>query len=295
MQRPNYLQKGDTIAFVATARKISREAVEKAQMIVESWGFKVVYDDRLFAEENQFAGSDELKAEYFLDYLKKEEVKALLCVRGGYGSVRILSSLGDISSYPKWLIGYSDVTSLHAFFQRQSLQSLHATMPLNMIEESEEVNRSNSLLRDCLLGKHEPIPLNEHTLNRKGAIEGEVIGGNLSVVYSLLGSEDQPQTKGKILFLEDLDEYLYHIDRMMMALDRAGMLSGLRGLLIGGMTDMNDNAIPFGKNAEETIHRIASKYDYPIYFGLEVGHLKLNRPLILGARYKSIDNKLFLV
>ncbi|TNE80682.1 MAG: LD-carboxypeptidase [Bacteroidetes bacterium] len=286
MIRPPYLQAGDTIALVAPARKIEREKVAAAVQLIEAWGLKVLVDERLFAEEHQFAGSDDNRASLIQDMLNNTQVKALICVRGGYGSVRLLDKLNLNHTPPKWLVGYSDVTALHAYFQHNGWQSLHATMPINMIEVKDGVSESNELLRQALFGEVQAIPFKAHPFNRIGKAEGELCGGNLSVLYSLLGSADQPDTKGKILFLEDLDEYLYHIDRMLMALDRAGMFQNLAGLVIGGMTDMNDNTIPFGYSAEESIHRIVSKYRFPVYYGIEAGHLSLNRPMVFGANYQ---------
>ncbi len=294
MIRPPYLQTGDTVALVAPARKIEREKVATALELIEAWGLRVLVDERLFAEEHQFAGSDENRASLIQDMLNNTQVKALICVRGGYGSVRLLDKLNLNHAPPKWLVGYSDVTALHAYFQRNGWQSLHATMPINMIEAKEGVSESNELMRKALFGEVQAIPFQPHLYNRTGQAQGELCGGNLSVIYSLLGSAEQLDTSGKILFLEDLDEYLYHVDRMLMALDRAGLFQNLAALAVGGMTDMRDNSIPFGATAEASIQRIVSKYNFPVYYGLEAGHLSLNRPMIFGASYRLDESGLRL-
>ncbi len=295
MRAAPYLQKNDTIALHAPARKIGGAIVQKTIELLNSWGLEVLVDDRLYEEEHQFAGSDETRAALLEEHLQNPKVKAILCVRGGYGSVRLLEHLSGRYEQAKWVIGYSDVTALHCWVQRRmGWMSIHATMPVNMIASGEDVAQSNELLRQTLFGEPEGVPLPKHPLNRPGDAQGILIGGNLSVLYSLLGSDEQPDTNGAILLLEDLDEYLYHIDRMMMALDRAGMLEQLSALVIGGMNDMNDNETPFGSTAYETIARIAGKYEFPIFFGVEIGHLELNRPVILGASYTIEDATLLL-
>ncbi len=204
-------------------------------------------------------------------------------MRGGYGSLRLIDQL-DFSGFiksPKWLVGYSDITVIHARLQQLGFESLHASMSINFNDNTPEALQS---LFNALENKPEVITFETHPLNRYGQVEAEVVGGNLSTLYSLLGSGLFPETTGRILFLEDLDEYLYHIDRMMLALKRAGKLKNMAGLLVGGMTDMNDNRIPFGKTAIEIIAEHTDEYHYPRCFGFPAGHLKDNRALILGGR-----------
>jgi len=281
MQQPISLQKGDLIALSAPARKISSEELQIPIQKIEQAGFKIKLDERIFATENQFAGNDSIRANLLQDLLDDPEVKAVFFVRGGYGSLRIIDRLNFRSfiKTPKWLVGYSDITVIHARVQQLEIQSLHASMPINFESSTSESLQS---LFDALQNQAKPITFDANPLNKTGNVKAEVVGGNLSTLYSLLGSELFPETSGKILFLEDLDEYLYHIDRIMMAIKRAGKLDNLAGLLIGGMTDMNDNTIPFGKTAEEIIAEHVSEFDYPVCFGFPAGHIKNNMALVLG-------------
>jgi len=282
MISPPSLKKGDTIGLVAPARKISEPELTEAVKIIESRGFRVAKSPHLFASENQFAGTDEQRAADIQQMLENREVKAVFAVRGGYGSVRIVDRI-DFRSLllnPKWMVGYSDFTIFHNHLVNLGLQSLHATMPLNFAGNTPEALDS---LFDVLKGEKPQYNFNGHPLNRKGVARGILVGGNLSVLYSLMGSRSFPDTAGKILFLEDLDEYLYHIDRMMMALKRAGVLANLAGLVVGGMTEMNDNTIPFGKTAEEIIRESVAEYNFPVSFGFPAGHFADNRTLIMGA------------
>jgi muramoyltetrapeptide carboxypeptidase len=285
MISPPSLKKGDAIGLMAPARRISEQELTKAVEIIESRGYKVVKGKCLFASENQFAGTDEERAADFQQMIENPEVKAVFAVRGGYGSVRIVDRIDfrPLLKNPKWLAGYSDFTIFHNHLINLGLQSMHATMPLNFAGNTPEALDS---LFDVPEGKKPQYQFASHPLNRKGKTVGILMGGNLSVLYSLMGSSSFPDTAGKILFLEDLDEYLYHIDRMMMAMKRAGVLENLAGLIVGGMTEMNDNTIPFGKTAEEIIRESVEEYDFPVAFGFPAGHQPDNRALIMGAEVR---------
>ncbi len=287
---PPFLKKGDKIGIVAPARKISKNELEEAFKIIRNRGYNVVYTDSLFSEENQFAGSDLLRAQELQLMLDDDSIKAIMFARGGYGCVRIVDKI-DFSRFykhPKWLTGYSDITVFHNHVSMNfGIQTMHATMPINF---TGNTNQAINSLFDKLQGKIVDTVFSSNKMNRVGDAEGQLVGGNLSVLYSLLGSNSFPDTDGKILFLEDLDEYLYHIDRMMMGLKRAGMLSNLAGLVVGGMTQMNDNPIPFGKTAEEIIRDCVDEFDYPVYFGFPAGHIDDNRALIMGRNIKICMN-----
>jgi muramoyltetrapeptide carboxypeptidase len=276
------LKTGDIIGLVAPARKISEQELAKAIDIIKNRGYRVLKSPHLFASENQFAGSDAMRAADMQQMIENPEVKAIFAVRGGYGSVRIVDKIDfrPLVKNPKWLAGYSDFTVIHNHLIHLGLQSLHATMPLNFAGNTPEALDS---LFDTLEGKKLHYAWERKLLNRQGSANGILMGGNLSVLYSLLGSPSFPDTHGKILFLEDLDEYLYHIDRMMMALKRAGILENLAGIVVGGLTDMHDNAIPFGKTAEEILRESVEDYDFPVAFGFPAGHQPDNRTLIMGA------------
>ena len=284
VKRPPKLNKGDKIGIVAPARKVVLPELETAFSIIEQCGFKVIYDKKLLASDNQFAGNDTTRAAYFQKLMDDHDIKAIISARGGYGSVRIIDRL-DFSKFvqhPKWIIGYSDITFFHNHINRNfGIQTLHASMLLNFAQNSQS---ALSGLFEVLEGKNPNYRIKDHHLNRKGSANAQIVGGNLSVLYSLLESVSFPDTKGKILFFEDLDEYLYHNDRMMMGLKRAGVLKDLKGLIVGAMTDMNDNNIPFGKTAEEIILEAVQTYDFPVCFGFPAGHINDNQPLIMGAK-----------
>ena len=286
MIKPPALIKGDKIGLVAPARKITSDEIADSLAVIKSRGFVPVYDELLFAAENQFAGSDSERTHLLQQMLDNQEIKAIFSVRGGYGSVRIIDQIdfSVFNLYSKWLIGYSDFTVFHSHVnQKLGVQTLHATMPLNFGSNTPEALDN---LFGVLQGNAPEYYLEQHPFNRKGDAKGILTGGNLSVLYSLLGSDSFPETEEKILFIEDLDEYLYHVDRMMMALKRAGILSGLKGLIVGGMTDMNDNEIPFGKTAEQIVHEAVKNYDYPVCFSFPAGHIDNNMPLIMGAEVR---------
>jgi muramoyltetrapeptide carboxypeptidase len=283
VKRPPSLKKGDKIGLVAPARKISKEEIADAIRIIEDHGFTVAYSEKLFSAFNQFAGADQLRAEYFQEILDRDDIKAIISVRGGYGSVKIIDRI-DFSRFmdhPKWIIGYSDLTVfLNHVTKNYGVETLHASMPLSF---KENTATALSGLFAVLQGDTPEYAIEKSSLNRMGKAKGTLVGGNLSVLYSLMGSRSFPETNGSILFIEDLDEYLYHIERMMMGLKRAGIFDDLAGLIVGGMTDMNDNEIPFGKTAEEIIHDIVSDFDFPVCFGFPAGHIDNNLPLIMGA------------
>lgn len=283
---PPYLQKGDTIGITAPAHKISGEDVEPAVNFLEKNGFKVKLADHLFASHHQYAGTDIERTEDFQAMIDDPAVKAILCARGGYGSVRIIDRL-DFSGFktrPKWICGYSDVTVFHSHIYRNyGISTLHCTMPVNFKTECSVEENAGSMI-EALMGKTLVYHTAPHPFNIKGKTEGKLIGGNLSILYSLLGSSSDIDTDNCILFLEDLDEYLYHIDRMMMNMKRTGKLDKLAGLVIGGMSQMHDNKIPYGSNAEEIITQYCSESDIPVCFGFPSGHESRNLALRLGQK-----------
>lgn len=295
MITPNTLQKGDTIAIVSTARKLKKEELQPALKILESWGLKAVLGKTIGAEENQFAGNEELRAEDFQQMLDNPNIKAIWCARGGYGTVKMIDML-DFSAFqknPKWIIGYSDVTVLHTHIHNLGIETLHAQMCLDIENKTEEARES---IRKVLFEQEYSIAFNVNTFNKTfqqkhqlSSIQSKIVGGNLSVLYSLCGSSSAINTDGKILFIEDLDEYLYHIDRMMMNLKRNGVFKNLKALIVGGMTDMHDNRIPFGKTAEEIILDAVKDYNYPVFFNFPAGHIKDNQALIFGREVKLIS------
>ena len=288
MEIPPYLKKGDKVMIVSTARKISEAEMRPAIEVLSKWGLEVVLGENLFKEQNQFSGTTEQRTSDLQKALDDEIIKAVFCARGGYGTVQIIDEL-DFSKFiesPKWIEGYSDVTVLHNHInQNFNVQTLHATMPINFPTNTKESLES---LKSALFGSALNYEFESHQLNRKGEAEGVLVGGNLSIIYSLTGTKSQIETKGKILFLEDLDEYLYHVDRMMMNLKRAGMLKNLAALIIGGMPGMNDNVISFGKTAKEIIQDAVKEYNYPVCFDFPAGHIDDNRTLVMGENVKLL-------
>jgi len=287
---PEKLKIGDKIGIISTARKITIEELSPALKTLESWGLKVILGINLFQENDQFSGNVEQRTADLQCMIDDNSIKAILCARGGYGTVQIIDAINfnNLKNNSKWIVGYSDVTVLHSHLNNLGIASLHATMPINF-----ESNTSESLLslKNSIFGNLNSIECKAHSLNKFGKIEGDIVGGNLSILYSLLGSKSDIDTVGKILFIEDLDEYLYHVDRMMMNLKRNGMLTELKGLIVGGMSDMNDNSIPFGKTAEQIILEYTKDYDFPICFGFPAGHLTDNRCLRLGINSVLKINK----
>jgi len=279
----NYLKQGSKVAIVAPARCVTPNEMSFAIQWLEGQGFVPVYDDRLFAVHHIFAGDDDFRAAVFQEYLDNEEIEAIWLARGGYGSIRIIDKLDftKFLQHPKWIAGFSDSTVIHGKLQRFGVPSLHSPMPFYFANKTEEAKQSlfNALTGKCL---HYEFPANP--LNRLGKMEGEIVGGNLSVLMGMNGSDIFPETDGKILFVEEVDEYIYHIDRMMRGLKRAGKLAHLKGLIVGGLTQIKDNAHPFGQTAEEVIAEAVSEYDYPVCFGFPAGHFDDNRVLVFGQK-----------
>jgi muramoyltetrapeptide carboxypeptidase len=296
MKQPKSLQPKDKIAIISTARSIDEEKLEYAKGLFKSWKLEAIEAPNLRAVHNQFCGTDEQRKDDLQWALDNEEIKAIICFRGGYGTVRILDNI-DFANFiknPKWIAGYSDVTALHNTITKLGISSLHSTMPVNFKENSEE---SLNTLKKVLFGIDYSIECPSNLHNKLGTAKGMLVGGNLSMLYSLSGTKFDLDTNGKILFLEDLDEYLYHIDRVMWNLKLSGKLANLKGLIIGGMTDMHDNTTPFGKNVTEIILEAVKEYNFPVCFDFPAGHIDDNRTLTLNKEYqlKILEDKVILI
>ncbi|MBT3571413.1 MAG: LD-carboxypeptidase [Flavobacteriales bacterium] len=278
---PEKLKIGDKIGIISPARKITLNELDPAIKTIESWELKVELGSNLFEVDNQFSGTIEQRSTDLQTMIDDDSIKAILCARGGYGTVQIIDNIdfSKLKNNPKWIVGYSDVTVLHSHLNKLGIASLHATMPINFKTNAKE---SLASLKNGLFGNENNILCGPHPFNKFGKVEAEVVGGNLSILYSLLGSNSDVDTDGKILFIEDLDEYLYHIDRMMMNLKRNGKFTKLKGLVVGSMSDMNDNTIPFGKTAEEIILEYIKEFNFPVCFNFPAGHLDDNRTLVFG-------------
>lgn len=283
MRTPPRLLYGDKVGLVATARKISLEELKEGLALIESWGLIPVLGKTIGLEDNQYAGTDAQRAQDFQQMLDNPEIRAIWCARGGYGTVRIIDQLDfyKFVKYPKWIAGYSDVTVLHSHLHKIGFQTIHGTMPVSVEDNTAFAKAS---LKQALFGERPQIKYaTSNALNRVGNGSGILVGGNLSMLYSMCGSSSAIDTEGKILFIEDLDEYLYHIDRMIMNLKRNNMLDHLAGLLVGGMTKTHDNRIPFGKTAQEIVLDAVKECDFPVAFDFPAGHVDDNRALIMGA------------
>ncbi len=283
MRIPPYLKNGDTIGILSTARKMNEDQLAFAIDTIHAWGFKTKLGESIGAEEHQFAGNDDIRRKNLQEFIDDPSINAILCARGGYGTMRIIDQI-DFSSFtksPKWICGFSDVTVLHEHLQKMDCASLHTAMP--SLFPSIKDHPTLQSIEKALKGESLQYTWasSQHNINTKN-ITAEIVGGNLSLIYALQGSASDINTDGKILFIEDLDEYFYHIDRMMCSLDRSGKLKNLKGLLVGGMNDMKDNSIPFGMNTEEIILYYTRKYNYPVLFDFPSGHIEHNYAIKLG-------------
>lgn len=281
---PAYLIKGDTILIIATARARNLEAIRPAITILESWGLNVELGENIFKTHHQFAGTDEERAKDLQWALQHKKAKAILIAGGGYGTMRIMDVVNfkPLLKYPKWLIGYSDSTILHNRFCQLKISSIHGTMAFQFTKN----HTATDSIKQMLFGKKINYTIPTSSLNRLGYAEGEIVGGNLSLLYATSGSVDNISTKNKILFIEDIDEQLYHLDRMMLQLKRSNNLSQLKGLIVGGMSDMKDNKIPFGKNYNEIILDAVKEYHYPVCFNFPAGHVDQNMAIYFNKKAK---------
>ncbi len=279
---PPYLQQGDTIGIIACAGKIAETQIAFALQTFDYWGLKVLVGKNLFNAYHKFAATDEQRAADLQSMLDNHTVKAIISARGGYGTMRIIDKI-DFTKFieqPKWVIGYSDITVLHSHIHNLGIETIHSTMPINFATNSD----ATESLRKALFGEkiNYTIPFNK--FNRAGAASGELVGGNLSLLYALIGSASDIDTTNKLLFIEDLGEELYHLDRMMICLKRAEKLSHLAGLIVGGMTEMKDSQPLFGKCVEEIILDAVKEFNYPVCFDFPAGHIENNFALVLGTQ-----------
>ncbi len=281
MVTPPFLKAGDTVAIIATARKISLVELQPAITLLQNNGLIVELGTNLFEIDNQFAGTDEQRFNDLQAALNNKNSNAIIVARGGYGTVKLLDKLDftEFKKHPKWLVGYSDVTVLHSAIYNQGIATMHATMPINFTKNTQ----ATQSLINALFGIVNEFNIKPHLLNKNGQANGLIVGGNLSLLYSLASTPYDINFDDTILFIEDLDEQLYHIDRMLMQLKLAGKLKNLKGLIVGGMTDMKDNAVPFGKTAEQIIFDAVKEYNYPVCFNFPAGHIDTNLALCFGT------------
>lgn len=282
MQLPKSVTKGGHIAIVAPAKRIDAEAVQLTQSVLTSAGFTVSIGKHCLGSHHYFSGTKEERLEDLQTALNDPSIDAILCARGGYGCVQLVDEL-DWTSFqknPKWIIGFSDVTVLHGRLQSLGIASIHGTMPLNFKNHTKE---SRQTLLHAITGNAYKIEAPASLYNQTGPAEGTLMGGNLAIIASLIGTNDQPDYTDSILFVEEVGEPLYSIDRMFYSLKKAGVLSNIKGLIVGGMTSMKDSEIPFGQSLEEIILSHTKNLGIPVAFGFPVGHIDDNRALIFGS------------
>lgn len=279
---PKGLVAGDMIAITAPAKAIDRDSITTATAFFENAGYRVLVTPSCLGEYHYFSGTISERLSDFQSALDNREVKAIICARGGYGCVQLIDRLQWASQIdePKWIVGFSDVTILHQRMQAQSVRSIHGTMPLNFIRNS---NESLQTLLAALKGDPVDIQFKTNIRSKEGSATGTLLGGNLSILFSALGTVDQVDYADSILFIEDVGEHLYHIDRMFYALEKAGVLEKIRGIIVGGMTGLKDTATPFGKSYQEIILSHFNYRSIPIAFDFPAGHLDDNRALVLGS------------
>lgn len=283
VKMPPYLKKGDTIGILATARKVDIAPLQPAINLLKSWGLNVVIGKTVGLDDNQLAGQDWQRATDFQQMLDNPSIKAIWSAKGGYGTVRMIDRLNftKFKQNPKWIVGFSDLTVMHSHINNFDIATLHSIACISVSGATHEAIEG---LNKGLFGGKIEYTLPAHAYNKTGKAHGELIGGNLSVLYSIIGSPSEANYKGKIIFIEDLDEYLYHIDRMMMNLERNGYFKEVKGIIIGGMTKMRDNDIPWGHDALQIIQDITKEYNIPICFNFPAGHIKDNRALVFGKQ-----------
>ena len=296
MQKPNYLQKSDKIGIIAPAKRITQEEISFAIQLLESWGLEIVLSKHLFGEYYQFSGTADDRQEDLQTMLDDHEIKAILCARGGYGSVQYVDKL-DFTKFlqnPKWLIGFSDVTVLLAKLLSLEIMSLHAPMPVMFPKNTSE---SLERLRKCLFGDFgdnscensaensvENLVLKPHKYNRNGTSNATLVGGNICLIATQIGTPTQINTENKILFLEDVGEYLYNLDRMLYQYKRAGMFDALSGLIIGQISKSKPEDPPVDKPEYDIIRDIVAEYNFPVAYNFPIGHEEENYALICGEK-----------
>jgi len=284
--QPPYLKAGDTVAIVAPSGVLNNRTkeVNQAKDLLKSWGLNVIVGENVFKKANHFAGTDAERAEDFQNALDNPKIKAIWCARGGYGTVRMIDKV-DYTKYkvnPKWVIGYSDITAIHNQLNNEGSESIHAMMCTSLTDDLTEIEETLATFKCALFGKSLNYAVKGSKYNKTGSAIAPLVGGNLTLLHTMLGSKTSINTSGKILFIEEIGEYKYHIDRMLQSLKRAGYFNNCKGLIIGDMSKMRKNTTPWGTSVQQLILDVVAEYDFPVLFDFPAGHEDDNRALILG-------------
>ncbi|MFB9053175.1 LD-carboxypeptidase [Formosa undariae] len=285
--QPPFLKAGDTVAILAPSGVLKNryDEVNRAKDLLESWGLHAVVGEHVFAQNGHFAGTDKQRASDFQKALDDPKIKAIWCARGGYGTVRMIDLL-DYSKFklqPKWVIGYSDITAIHNQIHNLGYESMHAMMCVSLPQNLADIPETISTFKSAIFGKDLSYTLKGSSYNKTGMVTAPIAGGNLTLLHTMLGSETSLDTSGEILFIEEIGEYAYHIDRMLQSLKRAGYFENCKGILVGDMSRVRRNTTDFGRTIDEIILDIVAEYDFPVAFNMPAGHEKDNRAMILGA------------
>ncbi|HLV15067.1 MAG TPA: LD-carboxypeptidase [Xanthomarina sp.] len=293
--QPPYLKTGDTVAIVAPSGilKGRTSEVSQAESLLKSWGLNVVVGKHVFNQNNHFAGTDDERCEDFQKAMDDPTISAIWCARGGYGTVRILDKLDftKLMKNPKWLIGYSDITALHNQFHNEGFESIHALMCMSLSDDPKDTVETIATFKKAIFGESLSYTLNGSEYNRVGTVSAPLVGGNLTMLHTMLGSKTSLDMTGKILFIEEIGEYKYHIDRMLQSLKRAGYFNNCAGVLVGDMSKVRKNTTPWGSSIEQLILDALAEYNFPIAFNMPAGHEKDNRAMILGKTIKMTVGK----
>lgn len=293
--QPQHLKAGDSVVIVAPSGilKNREREINQAKKLLKSWGLNVVVGEHVFKKDNHFAGTDNQRANDFQKALDNPNIKAIWCARGGYGTVRMIDKL-DYTKFkenPKWIIGYSDITAIHNQLNIEGSESIHAMMCTSLKDDLTEIENTVDTFKCALFGQPLSYTIEGSKYNKTGNTSGPLVGGNLTLLHTMLGSKTSIDTSGKILFIEEIGEYKYHIDRMLQSLKRAGYFENCKGLIVGNMSNMRKNTTPWGTTVEQLILDVVAEYDFPVLFDFPAGHEDDNRALILGRTIELKVNK----
>lgn len=288
MKIPRFIRPGNKIRIVSPAGKVNEKHVLPAVEWLQKQGYKVELGKHVFASHFQFAGTDQQRLGDLQTALDDPETDAIICSRGGYGTVRIIRQIDftKLVDNPKWLVGFSDITILHSCLNSREVATIHGVMPQYFFDNDGTPSENLKSLMQLLTGQKVSYSFKNGETNRPGNVSGELVGGNLSIISSMQGTPCELKTDGKILFLEDIDEFLYHTDRMIHQLKLSGKLDNLAGLVLGDFTEMKDNESPFGNTIHEIIMDAVQEYEYPVCFGFPAGHDKKNLALAFGLNWE---------